>query len=270
MRQKKGEDGIANIALRGIIESKTQDQIDKSIRCSIGLQLLVEPVILSVSGQTYEKCTIEEWLTVKTECPLTKIAFDRNRDKLIPNLTLQEWIEKNVPEKDMKEARENLKKTKKELAEVTWQWCNDLKRNTWIDYDSHTVKRLENAHKSGKQIVSVNASYFVDVKSKQQSDSESGRRNRPVRRIPGQLPSNVPYWFYKTDETKAVSRYPLEYYAPISPFDSQLLEIEFQKTENERNMVQIGPNSQFIADVTYMCQLGGSNLWKTRSLKRVE
>ena len=188
-----------------------------------------------MSGHTFEKSAIMEWLARNPKCPLTNAPFDKTRDTLIPNLTLKEWILRKVPESVRKDAEAAVQNLTKELNQVSWQWCMNMGTDTWRDYDMSTQTRLESAHKAGKDMVRINAAYYVDVKASIQVDSSHGSRQRPVRRVTGRKPEAVPCWFYQIDDTKT-PQFELANFAPLSLDESQLLELEFQKPENEKNI----------------------------------
>ena len=182
-----------------------KNSIPNEFKCPITTDILIDPVILSCSGQTYEHSAISAWLELNPKCPLTNKPFNDKKDCLIPNISLKKLIgdfaaKDPVLKEKLESSKKDLIRMKQELNDVTWEWCSDLKNGHWTPYDLTTIKRLEAAYKNRKQMIPINSMYGVDVQSMTQIDLESGSRNRPVRRIQGQKSKPNPYWYFGMDE----------------------------------------------------------------------
>ena len=257
--------------MSNVSSPNTKNSIPNEFKCSITTDILIDPVILSCSGQTYERSAILAWLARNSKCPLTNKPFNDKKDCLIPNISLKKLIgdfaaKDPVLKEKLESSKKDLIQMKQELDNVTWEWCSDLKNGHWTPYDLTTIKRLEAAYKNRKKMTPINSMYGVDVESMTQSDLESGSRNRPVRRIQGQKPKPNPYWSFQMDDVKN-PRCELVGFSPMSPDDSEFLEQEYQKPEQERKMIRIGQFQQFLVSVTEMMQFGNFN---DRRIKRVE
>lgn len=233
--------------------------------------VMTDPVIIE-SGMTYERNSISVWFSHgKSTCPMTGLKV--NPDIIIPNVALRQLIEEFVSQnqwfKDKwLEAKSDTDDLKKNNDVATWEWLKDEDNDEWVSYDvGETMKRLEEAHKKNKQIVPINGMYVVNVREMKQYDRDTGSRWRKVRRVGGQEPpKDKAIWYYQSD-TKTSSRFALDHYIPMSPEDNNVLEDEYMKPIEERNMVRIGPHLQFIADVTLLMQVGRYN---SRKLVRIE
>ena len=68
-----------------------------SFTCSLTLDIMKDPVILQITGQTYERVAIQRWLSGKDSCPATGVQLYGNHT-IIPNIALknsiEEWKEK--------------------------------------------------------------------------------------------------------------------------------------------------------------------------------
>ncbi|KAL9649338.1 hypothetical protein ABK040_014640 [Willaertia magna] len=103
--------------------SFNKDEIEKQIEewknkylnkyiCSISQQLMIDPVIISETGQTYDRKEIEEWLQKQNTCPTTGIKL---KSKLLtPNYFAKSAMNENVG-KFIKKVVKNVK-----------LWCNDV------------------------------------------------------------------------------------------------------------------------------------------------
>lgn len=61
--------------------------------CSITHEIMEDPVILGMTGQTYERSIIELWLQTNTTDPNTKVELKENERVLTPNYSLRTSIE---------------------------------------------------------------------------------------------------------------------------------------------------------------------------------
>ncbi|KAL9657195.1 hypothetical protein ABK040_011417 [Willaertia magna] len=103
--------------------SFNKDEIEKQIEewknkylnkyiCSISQQLMIDPVIISETGQTYDRKEIEEWLQKQNTCPTTGIIL---KSKLLtPNYFAKSAMNENVG-KFIKKVVKNVK-----------LWCSDV------------------------------------------------------------------------------------------------------------------------------------------------
>ena len=66
--------------------TKLVEGLEDILCCPISLQLLSDPVVSKVSGQSYEREYIEKCLKKKSTCPLT--GMDMTRKHLVKNYTL--------------------------------------------------------------------------------------------------------------------------------------------------------------------------------------
>ncbi|KAL9649333.1 hypothetical protein ABK040_014635 [Willaertia magna] len=96
--------------------SFNKDEVEKQIEewknklktfiCPISQQLMIDPVIISETGQTYDRKTIEEWLQKQNTCPSTGIKLKSKT--LTPNYIAKSAINENV-EKFIKKVIKNVK-----------------------------------------------------------------------------------------------------------------------------------------------------------------
>ena len=273
---------LPNHLLRNLIEAlkrgATVSEALKLCVCPIMMEMLVDPVV-SWSGHTYERTAFEETFKRDPREPQTREVHDKTKHKhvSVPNRTLKEWILRNAPKEDQKEAATAVAEAKKQLKYSYFQWKVDLLLDdsceyAWRTYPMCVQEHLVEAHKTGKKTtVRVNAHHYVHLDALMQF-SEDGKRRRPVRLITGKKPERQqPCWFIQVDaqvdDTKTSTGFELANFAPLSLDDSQRLELEFQKPENERTLVCIGPRTDFLADVTFMVVTIGRD--STQALKRV-
>lgn len=64
-----------------------------SFNCPITLTIMVDPVILGFSGQSYEKKAIEEWLLKHNTDPISNRVLTPREKVLVPNIALRHAIE---------------------------------------------------------------------------------------------------------------------------------------------------------------------------------
>ena len=79
-------------------------QLPKSLECPITHALLQDPVILGVTGHTYERQAIEKWLESNNTDPISGEVLE-NRT-LTPNFALREAIEDYVKLRERKQKPE--------------------------------------------------------------------------------------------------------------------------------------------------------------------
>jgi len=70
---------------------KEKEVVPETFFCPIGHSIMKDPVIVHGSGQTYERCEIEEWLEEHSVDPLTNVRLANK--SLIPNIALRNTIE---------------------------------------------------------------------------------------------------------------------------------------------------------------------------------
>lgn len=234
--------------------------------------IMIDPVIIE-SGITYERNSINAWFSHgKPTCPMTGLKVNPN--VVIANVALRQLIEEFTNKNQLfkekwLEAKSDTEDLKRKNDIATWEWLKDEYNDEWVSYDSReTMKRLEDAYKKNKQIVPINMIYVVNVNEMKQYDRDTGNRWRKVRRVGGKEPQkDKAVWYYKSD-TKTTSRFTLDHYIPISPEDNKVLEQEFKKPVNKRNLVLIGPYLELVADVTEMILIGLR--YHSRQLIRLE
>eukprot|EP01036_Dinobryon_divergens_P033972 gene33972-43886_t len=56
------------------------------------MEVMVDPVIVSSTGQTYERTAIETWLSEHNTCPLTGLVLPEGSRDLTPNISLRNAI----------------------------------------------------------------------------------------------------------------------------------------------------------------------------------
>lgn len=67
-------------------------QVPPSFLCPILMDVMVDPVILVATGQTFDRSAIEQWLTTRDTCPATNVRLRGNK-QLVSNLALRNSIE---------------------------------------------------------------------------------------------------------------------------------------------------------------------------------
>jgi hypothetical protein len=80
------------------VSKQNQDavEIPKAYICPIRLEIMLNPVLCTLDGQSYEALAIKDWLIINRTSPLTRDAMGRDQfvdDVLIPNRNLKEAIE---------------------------------------------------------------------------------------------------------------------------------------------------------------------------------
>ncbi|KAL9643703.1 hypothetical protein ABK040_016151 [Willaertia magna] len=78
----------------------------KTFICPISQQLMIDPVIISETGQTYDRSTIERWLQRQNTCPSTGIKLKSKT--LTPNYIAKSAVNETV-EKFVKKVTKNVK-----------------------------------------------------------------------------------------------------------------------------------------------------------------
>ena len=84
---------VPNIAIRQMlqaIDEQTSTGSSESLVCPISLELMVDPVILAETGQTYDRATIESWLHMHSTDPITNVEL--RSKKLVPNIAIRKMV----------------------------------------------------------------------------------------------------------------------------------------------------------------------------------
>ena len=80
-------------------------EIPQALICSITMELMEDPVLLSGDGHTYERKAIAEWLSRKNTSPMTNELLESN--KLVPNRAIKtqvsDWKEKQAALQEAKQ-----------------------------------------------------------------------------------------------------------------------------------------------------------------------
>lgn len=198
--------------------------------CPITREIMVDPTIITCSGQTYERHAIEEWLEENDSCPLTKSKFDENKDHLISNVAIKKLIHDfSEQHSDIKTKLIELTQEYKEFAtQFSWKWLNNFNDGTWSDYDDQTRNRIEKAYKKGEKIVKINSIYAINLETLTQYDVSTYSRFRPVKRVK-QKPKLIPTWYFEKKEIKN-PEFPLQGYAPFPKDLSSDIEHKFKQS----------------------------------------
>eukprot|EP01041_Mallomonas_annulata_P010428 gene10428-21758_t len=64
-----------------------------SFICSLTMETMVDPVILVATGQTYERASIENWLSEHNSCPLSGLNLPEGNRGFTPNISLRNSID---------------------------------------------------------------------------------------------------------------------------------------------------------------------------------
>ena len=89
----RGKKLVPNIAIRQIlqtIDEHTPTGSSESLVCPISLELMIDPVILTETGQTYDRATIESWLHMHSTDPVTNVQL--RSKKLVPNIAIRKMV----------------------------------------------------------------------------------------------------------------------------------------------------------------------------------
>lgn len=84
---------VQNIALRKVIQTIDKQAPSGSLDwllCPISLELMVDPVIVAETGQTYERATIESWLFTNCTDPITNVRL--RSKKLVANIAIRNMV----------------------------------------------------------------------------------------------------------------------------------------------------------------------------------
>lgn len=92
-----------------------------SFFCSLTFDIMIDPVMITVTGQTYERNAIEQWLRNHDTCPLTGITLNGSH-QMAPNISLRNSIDEW-----------------KEMVDKTLQWNKHVVSFEEISIDSLLV-----------------------------------------------------------------------------------------------------------------------------------
>ena len=100
--------------------------------CPITLEIMKDPVICS-DGITYEKSAIEEWLTIHSTSPVTRLPIKK---KLIKNIILRNIIATYLENKDNADDKEFNDK------EYNFEVSKYIAKEPYIHLDFEKIKEL--------------------------------------------------------------------------------------------------------------------------------
>ncbi len=79
--------------------AKLQQQMEQrfenmrlNVTCPISGEVMIDPVIVAETGQTYEREKIQEWFKKSDKDPVTNVTV-KNRELLVPNVALREFCD---------------------------------------------------------------------------------------------------------------------------------------------------------------------------------
>ena len=88
--EEKGYTQITDLLKKAVAKSYTMDPVPPAFICPITCDLFKDPVMLGITGHTFERKAITDWLRVKKSDPLTNARLKNTT--LVPNYALLDAV----------------------------------------------------------------------------------------------------------------------------------------------------------------------------------